>query len=241
MTPVVALVEGIWRDHADQARAILRSRIYVNYAFTPACEGMIKVAAKRASTLSCEDFAVQLEMVLALKRGVLVSPLTELEFNSSEYLGKRLSEEDVTHLLMKLRRNGSVNPERFRSDRAVSALLLGPQREILAYGWNLNATVKIRHAEHELVRSWLLREKMKIPNYCTLYTSLKPCAMCAGEIFTACEDFSKIGIRYLEEDTGPMATNSILIKNTQLWRNAGCPALILEKIGVVETAPDYPS
>jgi hypothetical protein len=47
-TAVTRLVEGVCAQFPNQSRAILRERIFSKRPLTPACEGMIKVVAKRA-------------------------------------------------------------------------------------------------------------------------------------------------------------------------------------------------
>ena len=230
MTPVTALIEGIWKEFPGQARAILRSRIFANYPLTPACVGMVKVAAKRISVLPDFDFQAELTHPHNYTRDCLVTPDCHTPFDSHDYLGRRLDETDAIALLCKLRTSGLARSDRFLSDRGVSALLLDQDGVVLSYAWNCNGMVKIKHAEHELVWSWLLRAQRKIPKFSTLYTSLKPCAMCAGTIFGTCDDFSTIRICFLDDDPGPMAANSLLIKDTQLWRHAGQASIVLEQI-----------
>ena len=234
-TPMTALIEGIWAQEPSQANRILRNRIYSFTERTPLCDGMIKVAAKRArlmSRLEAYAFTEQsgehltwIEVRPSFSSQVIALP-AELESR----LGQSLSPEAAAALARELSTRSDPQEKRFESDRAVGGVLLSSRNEVLSLGWNTNARQRIHHCEVNLIRGYLHRHHQKIPANATLIVTLKPCALCAAQLFTFSEDFSSMKVLYLEDDPGPAAANSVLIRGSDLWKKAGSPAVHLAQI-----------
>lgn len=230
VTPVCALIEGIWLTEPQRARAILRERIYTNYELTPACAGMIKVAAKRVSMMSNSEYPAHRSNALTNLKESCVSPRLSTPFDDSSLLHLNFTLLEARQLVIELKEKVKKNTERFESARSVGAVLLGEKGDLLSYAWNDNSVFKFQHAEHELLRSYVLRNQKKIPDRSTLIVSLKPCAMCAGQILSQAENFESLQILYLENDEGPMAQNSALVEGSSLWQSAGLPRIHIKQI-----------
>lgn len=234
-TPMTALIEGIWAHEPAQANRILRNRIYSFTERTPLCDGMIKVAAKRARLMSrLEAYAFTEQsgdhLTWIEVRPSFSSQVTSLPPELERKLGQALSLDEATTLARELSARSDQQEKRFESDRAVGGVLLSRENEILSLGWNTNARLRIHHCEVNLIRGYLHRCHQKIPANTTLIVTLKPCALCAAQLFTFSEDLPSMKILYLEDDPGPAAANSILIRGSDLWKKAGSPAIQLAQI-----------
>jgi hypothetical protein len=222
-TPLTALIEGIWNHSPEFANKILRNHLYSFYSRTPLCDGMIKVAAKRARIMT-EFESYEFTEKLSGQSWVEVFPSFEDKVgDQSNLIGQTISSEEAVVLAKELSFKSAKNDENFESDRAVGAVLISKKNEILSVGWNTNARQRIHHCEVNLIRNYLIRTGQKIEPNATLIVSLKPCAMCAAQLFTFSENFSSLKVIYLEDDLGPAAQNSVLMKGSDLWKKAGSP------------------
>ena len=205
--PVGSLIEGIWIQYSDQARAITRNRVYSYQPLTPLCGGMLKVAGKRSSVLSALEFDQQ---------------LCELNFNEkieithhSSFISSSIPipTEPVTHeyALMVAKQLAAY------SKLGIAAVLLDEQKKIVSSGWNDHSINKTMHAEIMLVKNFFSQYQKKIPPNYTLVTTLQPCAMCAGYLHAFCDDFNSLKVIYEKADLGPFAQNSILVPGSPLW------------------------
>ncbi|MGZ3697711.1 MAG: Bd3614 family nucleic acid deaminase [Bdellovibrionota bacterium] len=202
-TPVTRLIQGVYGRDAKMARKILRNRIATSYRLTPACRGMIRVAAKSVAEEIPPERGAFLPAVALLE----LEPRQEHpqwnlpETRNQDWLGlvNRLAEE--------LPRRSSL---RYLSDRPVAAILVSGEQELLFGASNSNASDRTRHAEVNLVQGWWNKTGRALPRGATIYVSLKPCRMCAGMILHCCEDLTNFRVIYAEEDLGPMAQATAL-------------------------------
>ncbi len=228
ISPVCALVEGIWLNQPELARAILRERIFTNYSLSPACEGMIKLAAKRVTALSESNYQ---EMKCNYTAQTVIQdciPRITSPFLEGALIGRLVKDDQIPELLFGLKEQVVIQAEKFNSSRPVAALLLDSENRILSYAYNMNSTFKIQHAEHELLRAYFLRERKKIPVGSSLWVTLKPCCMCAGAIMDSSENVESLSIRYLENDPGPKAANSCFVPGSDLWIKCGSPLVSMK-------------
>ena len=225
VTPVTALIEGIWLAHPEKARALLRERIYTDLALTPADEGSVKVAAKRITQESPLHFQSHYLAASAEIPKRMVRASVDSNFSDPKQLRRTLSIDTVANLLDELNSQIHVRKRSYHSARLISAVLVNPEYQILAYAWNQTETFKHQHAEQQLVRSWVIREQAFIPPHSKLYVSLRPCAMCAGILYSTCESPETLETYFLTDDPGPKAKNSVFQPGSDLWRKAGRPAV----------------
>jgi hypothetical protein len=215
-TAVSVLIHGIWRQYPSSALTLLRERVHTNHPLTPVCEGAIKVAAKRSATHDIQSFE---ELRCRLSKGVArVIPINLSGAQGGVLLDPAFfqTKEVKPTLDLLLKRSTGI--------KRVAAALLGPDGHWLGGAWNTAKLDRSAHAEYNLARGLLL-SGMKIPKDSTLFVSLRPCAMCAGAIWSACESLEEVHIRFLEEDPGPASKNSCLVVYSDLWLRAGSPGL----------------
>ena len=210
--PVGTLIERIWSQFPDQARSISRKRIFTSSPLTPLCEGMLKVAGKRATQLITDEYLKIFNSLSETNKTILISKTNEhyIEFPFST-VQEFYSKDDGLKLAESLAD---------LSKNKIGAILLDPNGSLISWGWNQHHHNKTLHAEVMLVKNYVAKYNKKIPMGCTLISTLQPCAMCAGYIYGHSEDFSSIKIIYSQPDLGPKAQNSILVPGSQLWKNA---------------------
>lgn len=209
-TPLTALIEGVWEEYPTQALSILRERIFTNYPPTSLCKGMLKVAAKRVSHLEKPEFISKQKLVTSETRWVKPKVHIQSPLYASR-IGKPFSTDEKISLLTALERESTQAPERYYSDRAVGAALFDEDNRLLTYSWNTNAVHKTEHAELKLAQAWALNSQSRFPNHSSVWVSLKPCVMCATQLFQAFFHSSpKSEIVYLKDDPGPFSNYSFI-------------------------------
>jgi tRNA(Arg) A34 adenosine deaminase TadA len=88
--------------------------------------------------------------------------------------------------------------------------LVSNEGKILTSAINSNSTHKTHHAEINLIRDYCARNQKKLPVGARIYTTLKPCKMCAGMIWEHAEDLKKIAVYFFENDLGSFARSTVL-------------------------------
>lgn len=203
---IQALIESIYetesKEQPSQARTILRYRIFSTSTPSMSEIELVKSAAKRISTVDVFSPSPYEEASLSPPR-----PLPDF---ASVEINERVDPQNriqICRILNALR----------NSDRPVSAFLADREGKVLALAWNSNAVIRNRHAEWNLCEV-LKNRGGKIPAGAVLYTSLKPCRMCAARIWETAEDPASLRVLFLEDDPGPLARGTIL--------EAGSPARV---------------
>ncbi len=94
----------------------------------------------------------------------------------------------------------------------IGAILVNPEGQILGWGRNEMKDNYTFHAELNAVQSYFHRTGAPIPDDSRLYTTLKPCAMCAGMLSACTETDQRIKVYYGQNDPGDHAKNTALDK-----------------------------
>ena len=222
-TPVTALIEGIWAHDPEFARKILRQAITTRFSTTPICDSMIKVAAKRITILTEEDFTLRWGYSLDLET-ITVEP-TMIQAENDFDAHSLFTDEEAMKFAVELSKRSKIAEQAYESDRAVGAVLLSEQGKILNVAWNTNSSNRTLHAELKLIRGYLSKHQKPIPEGSRLLVTLQPCAMCAAQIFEFTKSPEKMTIHYLKPDPGPLAQNTVFIPGSDLWKKAGSPKL----------------
>ena len=95
-------------------------------------------------------------------------------------------------------------------DRAIAAMLIDGNGELLSYGVNSNSRNKTLHAEVNLVQRWFRESGKKIPSGAVLYSTHKPCKMCAGMIYHWSENPRDVQVFYAVEEDGGLSRETVL-------------------------------
>ncbi len=213
-TSVSRLIEGIYEQDPLNARRILRERIFTTQKPTAFCMGMVRVAAKRASFI----LANQIELVPSspwievpsVNLGRVPSgPVSDLSKFRIQTL-PRMNKSSLIQLTLDLAAQVDRAGPRYLSDRPVAALLATSDFKPLWWALNSNHENKTRHAEINLIQSFIERTGKAIPPGSEIFVSLKPCKMCAGLIWETSDSNFPTQITYAKDDPGPHARGTVL-------------------------------
>lgn len=206
----VNLIQDIHSKLSPYVLRIVRNRIYTNVKLTEMCKGFVKVAAHRVS----DSFE-------GLDTGIDISGFHYVELGTGSISKERsfdvntcsgFDDANWMNLAEKLSKKTDRTKSLYECDRQVAALLVSAENELLSIGINENASNKTLHAEVNLIQSFYERHKKPIPTGSTIYTTLKPCKMCAGMILTCAENIDGIRIVYKDFDHGTLGRFTVFDK-----------------------------
>lgn len=219
---VVRLMQGLFEQFIDHSFFILRNRIYTTARLTEMCRGMIKVVAKRASE---GVFAKDHQLELSLRFEEICAEPTDLPafYHLSSENRAPLSDiqrwlqqaspsksGDFLRAALKLANRVPRGEILHDYDRSIAALLVNESGTLLGYGLNSNGKNKTLHAEVNLVQRMYRETGLKIPPRTILYSTHKPCKMCAAMIYDWCEDPKSLQVYYSVEESGGLSRQTIL-------------------------------
>lgn len=216
---VIKLIQKIFDQHRDHSFFILRNRIFTTAPLTAQCRGMVKIVAKRARgdiqprlhevkipqqvvILEVAESLATLEVAESMPTLELLSPANQLPLSEIRAL-------EQNSPLAWLRTLAALNPRGeilHDYDRDIACILLSQAGELLGYGLNCNAINKTLHAEVNMVQRYYRDTGGKIPVNARIYTTRKPCKMCAGMIFDSSTDPRSLHIHFAEEDKSSQQT-----------------------------------
>ncbi len=214
-SPTVKLIQFLFDDFVDQSFFILRNRIFCTSALTSMCEGMVQLAAKRASGgISAKDHALshsfdflelgadsfylsqtKHEVLVEWKAPTQVDDPIEAYFHLQELIAK-IPRGEVLHDF----------------NRPIAALICDGNGKVLSWAVNNNSKNKTLHAEVVAILKYFKAHQCKLPAKTRVYTSLKPCRMCAAMLIEMSEDPNGLNAIYFQDDPGPLAKNTELEK-----------------------------
>ncbi len=210
---VVKLIQYLFDEYVDQSFFILRNRIFSTRALTPMCEGMVQLAAKRATApvIAVDHGLVPVAELLELgaENQHLVQTRHEisLPWTAPSKIRDPIEAEFYLRQLIEQIPRGDVLHD---FNRPIAALVCGPEGQVLSWAVNNNAKNKTLHAEVVAVQRFYRNFRQKLPLETKIYSSMKPCRMCAGMIYEMSENPVKLQTVYFQDDPGPLAQNTIL-------------------------------
>lgn len=191
------LIQGIWESYPKNALLILRQPIFTDEPPTPLVQGVVKIAAKRMRAISSEEASIFLASQ-STRQEIIFTPRFQPPEIDFQHL--RTPQQIAKHLATLSLRN---SPSLHKNDRAVGAVLVSKDNQILALAHNTNAKNRTLHAEVNLVQWWWQTHKRPLPAGSRLITSLEPCKMCVGMVTSCLEAPHDFRLEYLENDRGP--------------------------------------
>lgn len=246
LSPVLRLLRGIYELEPQCARWIARNRIYSTLVASPSCSGSTRVAGRqlRAGVAAVDHGLAHLAPLPRIDAGLAAPPgrraSPELEPALSRIVAsapRPAADGDWLALAVclanEMRRQAAMREANARSDRPVAALLVDAAGDLLAWATNTGARNATSHAEVNLVEGWLQRARSPLPRGCRIFSTLKPCKMCAGLVWDAAEEPRELQVFYDEDDplryaretvldAGSMARRSVARDSTDL-------ALVLQR------------
>ncbi len=209
ISAITTLIQGIHHFYPEKSFFILRKKIYASYTATEMCHGMVKVTAKRFFTpLIPKDHDIS----ISFNFQEIIYPISENTKMKWPQIPehKNLKNIEFLKLTETIANDISLQSELYLSDRKIAAILVSNDNEILSIGINESSKNKTKHAEVNLIQNYYTKFNQPLPENCRIFTTLKPCKMCAGMIWHCSKDISKVKVYYLNDDLGPFSKNTVL-------------------------------
>ena len=217
---VVILLQNIFDQFIDHSFFILRNRIYTTGILSEMDRGMIKVVGKRVT-----------DQVPAVNHGISelphfqnvglvnsadtphLSPMNRWSHAEVEKYLPRKSDAAAKEFLQAAFSLAQVVPRGdvlHDYDRGIAALMLSADGQLLGFGLNSNSKNKTLHAEVNMVQRYFRETGSLIPQGTRIYSTHKPCKMCAGMIFDGSADPQSVQVFYGIEEVGRLSVQTVL-------------------------------
>ncbi len=208
---VVRLIQGVYESTPHEARRILRHRIFTTAPLTEMCRGMVRVAAKTVTgdVRPCGESSDPIHW-RELPAPAVSSAEVGDKTHEKSFLILSSPAQAMSHaekLASEIQRGSGPD---YLQDRAVGAVLVDADGRVLAQAANSNSSNKTLHAEVKLVQAFIRKHGGAIPDGARIFTTLKPCKMCAGMIWNCAENTSQIRVFYRDFDPGSLGRVTIL-------------------------------
>lgn len=217
---VVKLLQGLFEQFIDHSFFILRNRIFTTASLSEMDKGMVKVVAKRATgdISRVTDPSIILPECVEVTRADISKEQEHLNASNKQPLASVASVlprppasllnylQAATTLADKVPRGEVLHDY----DRGIAAFMLNANGDLLSYGVNSNSKNKTLHAEVNMVQRYFRETGNKIPAGAKIFSTHKPCKMCAGMIYDWSQDPMSLQIYYGVEEAGRLSTATIL-------------------------------
>lgn len=220
---ITRLVTGINAEFGEERYRFLRQRIHASGPVSEWDKNLVKVCAKRLAahqtptfpgegTSPLGDFPGEGDRTVRMV-DIGADLLADPASDRVAEIPLTLSEKDALALTGQIvadERRAVEGMKPHLAPRCVAAILVGKNGQLIAANVNTNAGSQMRHAEVNLLLAMASRGIHRIPAGATLYTSLKPCRMCASLILGVQEDRSPIRVVALADDPGRHGNHRML-------------------------------
>lgn len=211
-SPVVILLQNLFDQWIDQSFFILRNRVYYSGEFNYMDLGMLKVVAKRGTDkVVAKNHNMNLEKLSFVE--ICFTTLNPMKFLGMNEINKNLVLNSEFELELNLEKLVSLNLStiaRHDQDRQIAAVLVDRNNKILSMGINSNSKNKTLHAEVVMLQKYYYQYKELLPVGSKIFSSHKPCKMCAGMIYELAQTKEKPFVFYEKLMTGSMNTLGVL-------------------------------
>lgn len=227
---IVKLLQGLFDEYVDHSFFILRKRLFTTATASEMCKGMIKVVAKRVNeNIQAQDHGMIISeepVEIGLSQDFLIATKFLNNENShptievAEWLEKNnpLDREDYMELVLNMSTLVPRGDVLHDYDRDIAAILVDAEGKLLSYGVNSNSKNKTLHAEVNLIQRYFKETGRKIPLGAVLYSTHKPCKMCAGMIYHWSENPDALQVYYNIDEQGGLSKTTILDEKELNWR-----------------------
>ncbi len=203
---VTRLITGVNATFGEERYRYLRRRIICDGEISIWNRNLVKVCAKRITDSRSKEgtnsnpdfFSVINEATRVIDVGIDLTCDPNSE-RCAESLGQKLTSCDAINLVAGMvarlaagmasaeidlhkKSDNQKQEKKHQIPRCVASLLVDGDGRLLGANVNTNVGFQLRHAEVNLLVSLAERGFTQIPPGATLYTSLKPCRMCASLI-----------------------------------------------------------
>jgi tRNA(Arg) A34 adenosine deaminase TadA len=248
LSPVLRLLRGIYQLEPQRAHFIVRNRVFSTAPVSSSCFGAARVAGHRltGSVQAANHGRHELAGLPRIDAGAaapLADPAAVDPALAAIVSAARVPPDDdagwmalAARIARAVERRaddlaGTRAPEA-RRDNPIAALLVDPARGLLGWAANTGSRNATSHAEVNLVEGWL-RSGRLLPRGSRVYSTLKPCKLCAGLVWDAAEDPRALAVFYGEDDPLRYARETVLdagsMARRRVARDAKDLALVLQR------------
>jgi tRNA(Arg) A34 adenosine deaminase TadA len=213
------LIQFLFDEFVDQSFFILRNRIFTTEKLTSMSEGMVQLAAKRATgNIQPRDHVMEVPKEM-LEMGSKDQHFFKSRFDhqiswkAPDWVHDAIEAQYYLQDLVSQIPRGEVLHD---FNRPIAVLICSPNGKLLSWAVNNNSKNKTLHAEVASILKYFETFGQKLPKQAHIYVSMKPCRMCAGMMVEMAEDPDSIRVIYFQDDPGPLAQNTELEKRKLL-------------------------
>jgi tRNA(Arg) A34 adenosine deaminase TadA len=247
LSPVLRLLRGIYELEPQRAHFVVRNRIFSTAPVSSSCFGAARVAGHRLTggVRAADHGRRELGALPRIDAGEAAP------FGGSSSIDPalaaivadaRVSPDDdggwmalAARLAREVERRPAADATRApeaRRDNPIAALLVDPAAGLLEWATNTGSRNPTSHAEVNLVERWV-RRSGRLPRGSRLYSTLKPCKMCAGLVWDAAEEPRELAVFYAEDDPLRYARETVLdagsMARRRVARDGKDLALVLQR------------
>lgn len=216
---VVKLIQFLFDRWIDNSFFILRNRIFSTAPLSLMCEGMVQLAAKRATgSVQAHDqgqliHAEWIELGTAEEHRLKTQHLSLIQWQPPTEISDPIEAYfHLQNLIAQIPRGEILHD----FNRPIAVLICSPEGKVLSWAVNNNSKNKTLHAEVVALQKYVNQHERRLPAHARIYTSLKPCRMCAGMIWDLAEEPQTLQTIYFQDDPGPLAKNTVLERKSLL-------------------------
>lgn len=207
---VVKLIQAIFDAHKDLSFFILRQRIYTTAAEDHFSKAIVKTIAKSLSgNIQPQNHRLSLDQqfVEVAKSEIFIYQSQFLSLPPIE-VPQKLTHEEALLAIQELAQSVPRGEVLHDFNRSIGVLILDEEGFVLAHATNSNSINKTLHAELVAVQSHYLKTQSRLPRNVKIYSTLKPCRMCAALLLHCCLDEKSLQVFYLENDPKQKSVDS---------------------------------
>jgi tRNA(Arg) A34 adenosine deaminase TadA len=206
------LLRGVHGAFPQAAKWIVRRTVHATGPDTASARGAMRVAGRRRCLVVPQDHGLlppapllDVGALLPAPRRALPSVVDELA-EAVAAAGPRPDALALARSLVASMERRGATGSAGRHDRPIAAVLAGGDGEVLEWATSGGADNVTSHAEVALLELW----GWPLPPGSRVYTTLKPCRMCAGLVWDAASDRSQLLVVYGQDDPGRAAQGTVL-------------------------------
>lgn len=245
LSPVLRLLRGIYELEPQRAHFIVRNRVFSTAPVSSSCFGAARVAGHRLTggVRAADHGRRDLRDLPRIDAGAFAPVADSAEGDpalAAIVTDARVSPDDdsgwmalAARLAREVERRAASPADDARRDNPIAALLVDPAAGLLGWATNTGSRNATGHAEVNLVEGWLRATRRRLPRGSRIYSTLKPCKMCAGLVWDAADEPRDLSVFYAEDDPLRYARETVLDAGSMarrlVARDAKDLALVLQR------------
>jgi tRNA(Arg) A34 adenosine deaminase TadA len=242
LSPVLRLLRGIYEIEPQRAHFIVRNRIFSTAPVSSACFGATRVAGHRltAGVRAADHGRRELAALPRIDAGAAAPFADPADVDPALApivdAARPRPDDDAdwmalaARLAREVERRAETLAADARRDNPIAALLVDPAAGLLGWATNTGSRNVTSHAEVNLVERWLRGSRRPLPRGSRLYSTLKPCKMCAGLVWDAAEEPRDLLVFYAEDDPLRYARETVLDAGSMARRRVARDAADLARV-----------